>query len=515
MRTSKPLFDQPNKQLGAEAAAVEDDRHAALSDQGADLLQHHRQHLHHAGVGFRRDDEERIAALVVDPVIRGGGDGQAALRHEGLGDRVLAVVDADVAIHVEEAQGLAALGDAPFGQGPAKIGGAAHRRQASQFAPERLHLGSAIQTEDPAQCCRRVFFQCFRPLDPQQRHQEHRHQTGAQAVEGRPQRPVDVAGALEHPGLDQRGDPQQNSGARHSLLRAEQRRRVLQHAQIRHQPIDPAVGWIVIEGDRRVVLDAKSGQVWYAPRFGHRRGGIRRRSRRLLQRQRLLLGRRVRPARPAQPFAHRAFPEAEPSSDLAIGMSLAFEPFHAPRERHPRASLWIAIRLPQGGHAAVLKASLISAHRASGTAEDPRDIVLVSPALLDQRHPRVGFGDAVAQCVVRQHDSGDDHDPATVIGAQQTSIIDDLRARRRARNREQLGLSFGVRHGPRYTRAESKKRTGLVRTPCPMSQTRFHSEIISKHLRHTACGAGENAREPYHCAILHGRVGTATGRPIG
>jgi hypothetical protein len=79
----------------------------------------------------------------------------------------------------------------------------------------------------------------------------------------------------------------------------------------------------------------------------------------------------------------------------------------------------------------------------------------------------MGLGDAIVHSVLRQHDPGDDHQPATVFGAQQRLVIDDLRARRPARNWEQLGSSFWVRHEPRYTLAESKMRTGLVRTLCP------------------------------------------------
>ena len=56
-------INEPQEKLWAVASAVEDNRQASLSDQGARLLQQDRQHLHHAGVCLGRDDEERTAAL--------------------------------------------------------------------------------------------------------------------------------------------------------------------------------------------------------------------------------------------------------------------------------------------------------------------------------------------------------------------------------------------------------------------------------------------------------------------
>jgi hypothetical protein len=141
--------------------------------------------------------------------------------------------------------------------------------------------------------------------------------------------------------------------------------------------------------------------------------------------------------------------------------------------------------LPQGGHATVLEAVLISTHRASGTTEDPRNIVLVSPALLNQRDPRVGFGDAIAHRVVCQHDSGNDYDPPTIIGTQQTSIIDDLRARR---DRESL---------PRTTSFTACSPFWI--SPPRRFFAAHQAVFLSNAFQHA-----EAARRSYHCCPEYG-----------
>jgi len=65
--------------------------------------------------------------------------------------------------------------------------------------------------------------------------------------------------------LEQRRDGQQDTGPGHGRRGAEHWRRILQPAQRGHQPVHPAVGRIMIEGQRDIVSGAKSGQVWSAP----------------------------------------------------------------------------------------------------------------------------------------------------------------------------------------------------------------------------------------------------------
>ena len=127
------------EELGAPAAAVEDDGDPALADESAHLLEELREHLDQAGVGLGGDDEERIAPGVVDPVVGGGGHREAHARHVGFGEVVLAVVDAHVAIDVEEAQRGAAGRDASLGQDAAEA-----RRAAA--AARRASLRRSVLT---------------------------------------------------------------------------------------------------------------------------------------------------------------------------------------------------------------------------------------------------------------------------------------------------------------------------------------------------------------------------------
>ena len=65
--------DDLQEELGAAAAAVEDDGDAALADERANLVEHRRQHLGEGAVGLGGDDEQRVAVGVIDPVVGGGG----------------------------------------------------------------------------------------------------------------------------------------------------------------------------------------------------------------------------------------------------------------------------------------------------------------------------------------------------------------------------------------------------------------------------------------------------------
>lgn len=96
------------KQLWAPAPAIEDDRDATLAYERTDLGKDLGEHLDETGVGFCGDQEQRVSGGVADPVVGGGGHGDAHACQVGLGDPVLAVVGADVTIDVQEAQGLAA-----------------------------------------------------------------------------------------------------------------------------------------------------------------------------------------------------------------------------------------------------------------------------------------------------------------------------------------------------------------------------------------------------------------------
>jgi hypothetical protein len=116
------------KQLRAIAAAIEHHRNPTFAQQPTHLLQDVGEHLYQTGVGLGGDYEQRLAGCIVDPVVGGGRHRQAHLRHMGLGQPVLTVINADVPVHVEEAQGGGPLGHPPLSQGATKLGGPSVRR---------------------------------------------------------------------------------------------------------------------------------------------------------------------------------------------------------------------------------------------------------------------------------------------------------------------------------------------------------------------------------------------------
>jgi hypothetical protein len=111
----EPCGDEIGEELGAPAAAVEDHGDAALPYESADLLEQLGKHRDHAGVRVGGDDEERLPPGVVRPVVGGRRKGDAHPGHVRLRDVALAVMDAHVAVDVEEAERGAEGRDATLG----------------------------------------------------------------------------------------------------------------------------------------------------------------------------------------------------------------------------------------------------------------------------------------------------------------------------------------------------------------------------------------------------------------
>src|ERR1035441_2809084 len=141
-----------SEEFRAPSSAVEDDRDApARTDQVADLFQYGDQHSGHRGVGFSGHDKQRLSFLAVDPVVGRPRGGQAGPGDIGFGNRVFAMVGADMTIDIEEAHHAAALGDAAPGQFAAEFLAGFPRRQARQFAAQRFDLWQTIQSNDAQQ----------------------------------------------------------------------------------------------------------------------------------------------------------------------------------------------------------------------------------------------------------------------------------------------------------------------------------------------------------------------------
>ena len=80
--------------------------------------------------------------------------------------------------------------------------------------------------------------------------------------------------------------------------------------------------------------------------------------------------------------------------------------------------------MSQCGHASLFEALLVPSHRADGTAERVRNVVLVCPALVDQVHHRMRLGYAISFAILRQHHSRHDNDTVSVFTPDHTSVID-------------------------------------------------------------------------------------------
>jgi len=126
--------DQLPEQLRAPAPAVEDHRHAAIADQVANFVEHNGQHLDQPRVGLGGDHEQGLALGVVDPVVGGGGHGQAYPGDMGLRQAALAVIGPYVPIDVEQAHGMSTARDPPLGEDSAEVGRVVEGRESRQLA---------------------------------------------------------------------------------------------------------------------------------------------------------------------------------------------------------------------------------------------------------------------------------------------------------------------------------------------------------------------------------------------
>jgi hypothetical protein len=494
------LGDERAEQRGAIAPAVEDDGDPPLADEGPDFGEHAREHLHQARVRLGGDHEERVAAGVVHPVVRRGAHGQAQARDVGLRQGPLAVVDPDGPVDGPEAQRGAAVGHAPFGEGPPELRGPADAGQAAELAPQRLALGRAIQAEHAAEVRGRVLLQHLRPLDPQQRHEKQGHEGGAQAVEGGAEAAVDRPGDHEDPTVHEGGQRQQDPGAGNPAAGPEQGGRVVEQAQVGEHAVHAPVGGVPVKRhrDRLVVGRGESGQVWVPGGPGPSRRVLRPLSAggpgqtgpvwgpaRRDPRQGDLLGRGVTPPHPREAFPDGLRRDAEPLRNLPRRHSLRLQAAKQvrPRRRQPGPAGGVAPRPTQGGEPTHLQPTRVPPETARGATGGARHVVLVRPALLDQADHGVRLGHLVADGVLRQNDAGDDHHAMPMLGSHEAAIVDNGRALGRGRIREEVRLLSCSRHGRSmiaWTR--SKKRTGLgLRPPRPkLGRTRTSEPYVKR-----------------------------------
>ena len=385
------VLDDLLEERWAPPAAVEDHRDAPHADEPTHLCEQDRQHGDEPGVGLGGDDEERVAVLVVGPVVGGGRHGDAHAGQMSLRQRVFPVIGADVAVHVEEAQRGAARCDPLLGKRPAELGGAPQGGEPGELAPQGLHLGCAVETEEAAEVAGRVLLERLGPLEAKERHEQHGDDGGAQPVEGRADGAVDLPGDVEDAAVGEGREREQHAGARDSGAGPEQRRRVVQQAQVCKQSVTATVGRIRVHRDLRRASTTgrrhESGQVWVrtlrCPADGCRalrlwlsslrRGWRSRKSGQVWVRrpgpaecQASLLQRALRrPAHAPHQLAHRLLRHADLRGDGAIGEPLGLEATHQASSRRTKSTppSRVSAAAPEGREAVLGEALLMTSHR--------------------------------------------------------------------------------------------------------------------------------------------------------
>jgi len=188
--------------------------------------------------------------LVVHPVVRGSRQGDPHAGDVGLGQPVLAVVDPDVPVDVEEAQGVAPGLRPQARQFPAEALRALQLRHALQLVPQRFYLRGPVQPHQPPQLGRDMLLEPLGTLDAQQGHEQEDQEGGTQAVEGRTDGAVDLPGCGQHAATEQDGQGHQHAGPRDPQAGLKQGPGVIQRPQARQDAVEAAVGGVPVQGGR-------------------------------------------------------------------------------------------------------------------------------------------------------------------------------------------------------------------------------------------------------------------------
>src|SRR5207237_9723386 len=106
-----------------------------------------------------------IPALSVHPIIGGRRGGQSRSSDIGFGDRVFAMISANMTIDVEEAEHVAMFSDAPLRDLLTECLAAFACRQLRQLAAQGLDFRHAVQPHNAAQFPGGIFLQRLRAWD--------------------------------------------------------------------------------------------------------------------------------------------------------------------------------------------------------------------------------------------------------------------------------------------------------------------------------------------------------------
>jgi hypothetical protein len=129
-------------------------------------------------------------------------------------ERGVAIVtqSSNMAINIEKTKGASPFCNAQAGHLKTEFPALFHRSESGQLAAQSFHLGNPIQSNNPAEIARRIFLECFRPRDAEQRQQYRGHKGCPQSVKGGTQRAIDLTRHREQTAADQSRYRKQNAG---------------------------------------------------------------------------------------------------------------------------------------------------------------------------------------------------------------------------------------------------------------------------------------------------------------
>src|SRR5258708_25245652 len=329
---------QVPKQLGIPAAAVKDNGGVPVRPQEfAYFAQHGHKHTGHSGVGIGSDQEQGIAALIVDPIIGTCGCGEMHARHIGLRNRVVTVIGPNMAVNIEEPQHLSTLGDALPSDLTAELIAALQRSETCEFSAQSLHFGHAIQTDNATQFSRRILFESFGLRDPQERQQNIGHQSCSQSVKGWIEAAINFRGRRKQAAGNERWNSQQHTRSWQTSRCSKQRKSIVEKSNGGQETIHGSIERVGIETFRRRIGWKLRPLAWRLLRSGRRnldqltyrnRGPL---CLRIGFRQEGEIWFRIRirfPAQPTKTFPDSRFAEAQPPSNPSIAHPLGFEAEH-------------------------------------------------------------------------------------------------------------------------------------------------------------------------------------------
>jgi len=148
---SKPPSTSWRNSFGGPAAPVEADRRAGrLAEQFTDVTHHLFQLARQACPRWRLPDKEAVAEAVRDVGVHLGRHGDAHAGEVSLRQLALAVIGADVAVDIEQADCLGTVLDVAAGKGHLELVGPSSASELGHAGPQPADFGCPVEADEPA-----------------------------------------------------------------------------------------------------------------------------------------------------------------------------------------------------------------------------------------------------------------------------------------------------------------------------------------------------------------------------